>query len=88
MARLAELENLGPVSEQRLLEVGIRGPDDLAEVGAVAAYRRVKAAYPRNTSLVLLHAFQGALWDLHWNALPPDVKATLRAEARAREEPR
>ena len=81
---LTALRNLGPVTAERLLAVGVRTLAELDALGAVEAYRRVKAAYPRDTTLVCLYALQGALWDVHWAHLLPDVKAQLKAEATRR----
>ena len=83
---LSALKNLGPATENRLREVGIHTPDELEALGALEAYCRVKLANPRETSLVLLYALQGALLDLHWNALPSDMKEQLKADAEAWEE--
>ncbi len=32
---------------------------------------------------MLLYALQAALMDIHWNALPPDLKEQLRQDAKA-----
>ncbi len=77
---LAAVKNIGPITAHRLHEVGVRTLADLEALGAVEAYRRVKAAFPRDTTLVCLYALQGALLDLHWNELPPDLKVQLRAD--------
>ena len=34
-----------------------------------------------HVSKVMLYALQGALMDVHWNDLPPDLKARLVSEA-------
>ena len=78
---LAALKNLGPASVRQLHEVGIDTADHLREIGAVAAYRRLKHAFPRQVSLVMLYALAAALQDCHWNRLPPGLKAELKAEA-------
>jgi DNA transformation protein and related proteins len=78
--RLSELKNLGAVTAERLAEVGIHTADDLETAGPVEAYRRVKERHPRETSLVLLYALQGALLGIHWNELPPNVKEQLKRE--------
>ena len=80
---LAEYKNLGPVSAKRLAEVDIVTIGDLRALGAVAAYRRVKHAFPREVSLNLLYAMAATLAGLDWRELPPDVKAQLKAEAQA-----
>lgn len=78
---LARLKNIGKTSAQWLHEAGIHSLADLEDVGAVEAWRRVKALYPNRVSLLILYALQGALLNLHWNALPPDMKADLKAQA-------
>lgn len=75
------LLNLGPVTARRLREVGIDDEAALRRYGAVAAYRRVKHAFPRETSLVLLYALHGAITGTPWTALPETVRANLRREA-------
>ena len=80
---LAQLKNLGPASVRQLKEVGIETEADLRQLGAVATYRRLKHAFPRQVSLVMLYALAGALHDCHWNALPPGMKESLKAEAKA-----
>ena len=78
---LTALRYIGAVSASRLREVGIATPEALVRVGALEAYRRVNALYPRDTSLVLLYALEAALLDIPWTQLPPDLKARLRDEA-------
>jgi hypothetical protein len=53
-------------------------------LGPVAAYARLRHAYPRETGLNALWAIAGALADLPWNRLPDDLKARLRAEVAGR----
>jgi DNA transformation protein and related proteins len=79
-ARLSDLKNIGPVTEQRLNEAGIRTPAELERLGPVEAYRRIKIRYPEDTTLVLLYALQGALWDAHWNELPLQTKSDLKSQ--------
>jgi hypothetical protein len=67
--------------------VGIRSRADLETVGAIEALRLVKL-HGFNASLNLLYALEAALRDLHWTALPPEVKAKLKAAAKAVKEER
>ncbi len=78
-----ELKNIGPVSAGRLTELGCRTRADLEAMGAVMAYKILKHHHPGDVSLNLLYALHGALTDTHWAALPPEVKARLKAEAEA-----
>lgn len=83
MTPLSTLKNIGPTIEQRLKAVNIHTQDDLATVGPVEAFQRIRAANPQITIPVCyyLYSLQGALMDLHWNDLPSDLKDTLRTEA-------
>ncbi len=77
---LLGLKNLGTASVNILHAVGVNTYDDLSQVGAVETYRRIKAR-GIHVSKVMLYALQGALMDVHWNDLSPDLKAQLVAEA-------
>lgn len=77
---LSQLKNLGPASQRWLQGVGIETEADLRALGAVDAYRRVKHAFPRQVSLVMLYALAGVIHGCHWNDLPPGLKDKLKAE--------
>ena len=66
--RISELRNLGPASERLLATVGIVTADDLARVGSVEAYCRVREVHA-HASRNLLWALEGALLDLDWRHL-------------------
>ena len=74
---IANLKNLGPKSEKWLNAIGVYTLQDLKEMGAVDCCKILKAqGYP--ASLNLAYAIEGALRDIHWNALPDDVKRALK----------
>ena len=77
---IERLANLGPKSCRMLAAAGVRSVRDLRELGAVEAYRRVRAANPSGVSLNMLWALQGALLGLKWTDLPPEMKADLKAQ--------
>ena len=79
---VADLLNLGPKSASRLEAVGIHTLDDLERVGSVEAFRLLRESFP-GTSLNFLYAMEGALLDIRWDQLPPDVLAQLRSAAGA-----
>lgn len=83
---LLQLKNLGMASVNILHAIGINTYADLQRVGAVEAYRRIKAR-DINVSKVMLYALQGALMNVHWNELAPDLKARLVEEAEAAASP-
>lgn len=73
------LKNIGKVSEYWLNSIGIRSADDLARVGSVEAYKRLKSMYPQ-VNILALYAMEAALWDLHWNDLPEHLKQSLHEQ--------
>jgi DNA transformation protein len=75
---LARLQNLGPKSAAWLAEVGLHTRADLERVGAVGAYRAVRAARG-SASLNLLYALEAALLEVPWTELPAPLKQRLRA---------
>jgi DNA transformation protein and related proteins len=79
-SEIASLKNLGPKSEAWLNAIGIYTRDDLQKIGAVGAFHLLKLR-GYNPSLVLVYAIEGALCDVHWNELPPHIKAKLQREA-------
>lgn len=79
---LLELKNLGNTSANWLRAVGIQSYEDLKAAGAVDAYIRVKSRGFK-VSKVLLYALQGALMDVHWNELEPDLKVQLLDDVEA-----
>ena len=78
---MEQLRNIGKVSAGRLQAVGITTPSELEAIGAVEAYHRVKEAFPKQTSLNLLYALEGAILDLPWDDLPDALRQRLRAAA-------
>ncbi|MEZ5832485.1 MAG: TfoX/Sxy family protein [Dongiaceae bacterium] len=78
---LQSLKNIGPASARQLRDVGIESEADLRDLGALAAYRRLKHAFPREVSLNMLYALEGALTGCHWNRLPPGAKQRLKTAA-------
>ena len=74
------LKNIGPKSAEWLESVGIRTREDLSKLGAVEAYRRVKAAQPDRVSLNMLYALQGALLDIHWNHIAQEMRDELKRQ--------
>jgi DNA transformation protein len=81
MSDLSDLRNIGPRSASWLQSVGIRSPEDLAEVGVIEAYLRAKEAYPDQVSLNLLYGLQAAMMDIDWKQIPENVKSDLREQA-------
>jgi DNA transformation protein len=75
-ARLGDLPNLGPKSQQMLDTAGIRSTAQLRKLGAVRAYAQVKRVYPA-ASLNLLWALEGALTGLPWQTVAREHRTSL-----------
>jgi hypothetical protein len=78
----AKLRNIGPKSAAWLRQVGLRSLEDLAAVGAVEAYMKVRRAGFK-PSLNLLYSLEGALRDCHWQEVPEARRAELVQAAEA-----
>jgi len=77
---LLRLKNLGNTSVNWLHAIGIHTREELAQIGPVQAYNRIRERGIK-VSKVLLYALQAALLDIHWSQLDPMLKARLVAEA-------
>ena len=77
---MTAIKNMGPKSRVWLHEIGIDTLEDLEATGAVEVYRRLKASRPTEVSLNMLWGLQGALLDIHWNMITPEMKAELKAQ--------
>lgn len=74
------MKNLGPKSTEWLASIGVHTLDDVARLGVVETYRRVKAAYPEKVTLNMLWGLQAALLGIRWDELPQDIKNQLLKE--------
>jgi len=74
------MRNIGPKSSEWLASVGIHSLEDVAELGVVETYLRVKAAHPEKVSLNMLYGLQAALFDIPWTELPLDIKNELKKQ--------
>ena len=77
---LLELKNLGMASVNILHAVGVHNYDDLKNLGSVETYCRIKDR-GIHVSKVMLYALEGALMDVHWNDLAPELKKRLVQES-------
>ncbi|MFT7561131.1 MAG: DNA transformation protein [Flavobacteriales bacterium] len=79
-AELLGLKNLGMASVNILQAIGIHTYQELSDVGAVDAYCKIKAR-GIHVSKVMLYGLQGALMNVHWKDLSPELKNQLVDEA-------
>ncbi|MFT4179403.1 MAG: TfoX/Sxy family protein [Thermomonas sp.] len=77
-----KMRNIGPKSAAWLRQVGLRTLDDIAAIGAVEAYMKVRRAGFK-CSMNLLFSLEGALQDCHWNELPEARRLELQQAVEA-----
>lgn len=83
-SRDVKIRNVGPKSAAWLRQVGVRSTEDLARIGPVETFLKVKRAGFR-PSLNLLYSMAGALADCHWAELPEADKQRLLSELESAE---
>lgn len=76
-SEISQLKNLGGKCEIWLNEIGVHTRQDLAEIGAVEAWRRLRAL-GRPATMNFVYAVQGALLDMRWDQLPLGMKEDLK----------
>ncbi|HZG79073.1 MAG TPA: TfoX/Sxy family protein [Paenibacillus sp.] len=81
------IRNIGAVGRRWLEHIGVTTLRELAAIGSVEAYRRLKDMDPK-VNIVALYALEGALLDMHWNELPPEVKEALHEAVGYRPKPK
>lgn len=74
--KLIELKNMGAASVNILNAIGVRTSVDLAALGSVQAYRRIRQR-GIHVSRAMLYAMEGALLDVPWKSLDPALKVQL-----------
>lgn len=80
---IGPLQGLGPVTRGWLEDAGIGTVDDLRNLGSVEVFRRLKFMMPKKVSLNALYGLEAAIRGCHWLDLPPEVKESLREQAKA-----
>ena len=77
-----KMRNIGPKSAAWLRQVGLRSLEDIAAIGTVDAFMKVRRAGFK-PSLNLLYALEGALTDCHWQEVPESRRTELVQAAEA-----
>jgi DNA transformation protein len=72
---------IGPVTEKRLLAVGVEDLAALRKLGAVDGYRRLKFRFGKAVTLNALYGLEAVILGCHWLDLPPERKEALRKAA-------
>jgi len=76
MNKLTDLPNIGKVLADKLIEAGIKTPEDLFDLGAEKAFLRIKMK-DKDACLSKLCALEGAVRGIRWHNLTADRKQEL-----------
>jgi DNA transformation protein and related proteins len=79
---LEQLPNLGPKLSAGLHEVGVDSYEELADLGAIEAWERLRAAGLFDCCSSLF-ALEGAIQGVRWHHLPDERRAELTAHVRS-----
>lgn len=74
--KLIQMKNLGAASVNILNSIGVKTYEDLAHLGSVQSYRRIRQR-GIHVSRAMLYAMEAALLDVPWQSLDPALKAQL-----------
>jgi DNA transformation protein and related proteins len=84
-SELADLPNIGREVVKLLVSVGIRTPQDLIRLGAVAAAARIRAIRPADPPCrSMLAGLEGAIRGTRWHAIPKEQREALWKEYQSR----
>ena len=72
---------VGPVTERRLIAVGVGDLATLRKLGAVKAYQRLKFRFGKDVTMNALYGLEAVLSGVHWRAIPQARKDALKREA-------
>jgi DNA transformation protein and related proteins len=80
--KISKMRNLGSKSEAMLAKIGVHTSGDLEQLGAVEAFKQMRASGEKLT-LMMLYAMHGALTNQPLEMLPADEKHALKAAVAA-----
>ena len=83
MMRLERATNVGPVLAGELRKAGIAYVEDLRELGAYAAWERVRRINPDRDCASSLLALEGAIRGVRWMSLKASERQKIAARAAA-----
>jgi DNA transformation protein and related proteins len=72
---------IGPVTERRLIAVGIGDRTALRKLGPVKAYQQLKFRFGKDVTLNALYGLEAVICECHWLAIPEARKAELKKAA-------
>ena len=76
MRRLSDLPNIGLQLEEKLSRVGITTEEQLQHYGSKRSFQKIREN-DTGACLNMLLALEGAVQNLHWHSIHPEVKSEL-----------
>lgn len=75
------LPNISFLLAEKLATIGITQPSQLREVGALAAWKKLRSSRGVPADSRILFALEGAVEGVPWQRLPPSVRRRLESQA-------
>lgn len=66
---MSKIQNIGPVSQRWLDEIGVHNVEELRQICSLVAYKKI-AQQQKNVSLNLLWSLEAAVQECDWRDLP------------------
>lgn len=76
--KIKDAKNLGIRCEKWCAEIHVHTLEDLEKMGIYNAWVQIKLLHSSSVNVILLYAFWGALHDMHWHMVPPEIKKEMR----------
>lgn len=76
--KISEMRGIGQVNESKLNQAGITSAEQLRELGAIAAFLRVKSLVDAGACLHFLYDLEAAILDIPAKDLPKNRKLELK----------
>lgn len=82
---LTDLPNIGREVAKLLVAAGIRTPQDLTHLGAIAAAERIRSIRPDDPPCrSMLAGLEGAIRGIRWHTIPKEQRESLWKEYQSR----
>lgn len=80
---LTDLKNIGETVAKKLTDIGVHNAEDLRQLGAAVAYRKLsdKNSQQHLPVCYYLYSLEGALQNKHWDDFSEQEKTQLRLTA-------
>lgn len=76
--KLSKMPNIGAILEKKLIDIGVKTPEDLKSLGSKEAFIKIRTI--DNTACFnTLCALEGAIQGMRWHHLEQSVKEDLKS---------